>query len=78
MELYIASLYQISEGETTLVGVYSNSVAAIMAGEKAIQIMIEKDPALIDWDYEAPEERRYYDGWTLYITKATLDQDLYI
>lgn len=74
MKLYVASLYQIATGEITLVGVYSNSALAIRAGSDAIADFSQNVPLLLDWDYEAPEETRYYEGFTLYITEAALDQ----
>jgi len=74
MTLYVATLYQIKEMETTLVGVYSSSAKAISAGEDAIREFTEKEPLMLDWDHEHPEHRYYFDGFTLMVTETTLDQ----
>ena len=74
MTLQVATLYQISQGETTLVGVFSTPAKAIGAGQDAIRDFTSKEPLLLDWDHEHPEHRYYYDGFTLAVTEVTLDQ----
>lgn len=74
MKLYVATLYQIKEMETTLVGVFSTSAKAIEAGENAIREFTEKEPILLDWDHEHPEHRYFFDGFTLAVTETALDQ----
>ena len=76
MTLQVATLYQISEMETTLVGVFSTPAKAIGAGEDAIREFTGKEPVMLDWDHEHPEHRYYFDGFTLAITEATLDQTI--
>ena len=76
MTLQVATLYQISQMETTLVGVFSTPAKAIGAGEDAIREFTGKEPFLLDWDYEHPEHRYYFDGFTLAITEVTLDQTI--
>lgn len=75
MKLYVASLHHIGV-DTTLVGVYSDAAKAINAGEHAIYEMIDREPMMLDWDYEQPESRYYFDGFTLMVTEATLDQTI--
>lgn len=76
MILQVATLYQISQMETTLVGVFSTPAKAISAGEDAIREFTEKEPVMLDWDHEHPEHRYYYDEFTLMITETTLDQTI--
>lgn len=76
MTLQVATLYQISEMETTLVGVFSTPAKAIEAGEDAIREFTGKEPVMLDWDHKHPEQWYYFDGFTLTITETTLDQPI--
>jgi len=73
--IQIASLHQINMG-TTLLGAFSTPAKAIKAGEDAIRDIIGKEPNMLDWDYEYPECRYFFEAFTLMITETTLDQAL--
>lgn len=75
MTLYVSTLYQIGV-ETTLVGVFSTSAKALEEGKNAMREFMGKEPILHDWDYEQPEQRYYFEGFTLMITEMTLDQPI--
>lgn len=74
MTLYVATLYQISQMETTIVGVYSTAAKAISAGEDAMRDFNGKEPVMLDWDHEHPEHRYFFEGFTLMVTEVTLDK----
>ena len=76
MKLHVATLHQISEMETTLVGVFSSREKALGAGKDAIREFTGKEPVMLDWDYENSELRFYYEGFTLMNTEVTLNQPI--
>ena len=74
MKLYVASLYHIAQGETTVIGVFSTEAKAEHELKVSMNDLNEGEPDFFDWDREGPELRYYYDGFTLAITEMTLDQ----